>query len=231
MLKLPYRPYTLVALSNAYINYSFFNFSFCSTFFLLFLSSTFDRNDPRTRQLSTSSECMVLGCLASWAVNILFQWDPLSFYLVHILIWFLSDWIMLSVVQVRTRILPRKFNLKYAHFFFRTDRFHSTNSILLLAGSFVSSLDLIYFYVHYSIRQFDGARGRSNFIGAAWPTSWSRESSHSNKNHSSSQKLLDLKGFIQSVNFFSCFCLITLMSFWNMKKNVYVVVRMNSSNL
>lgn len=115
--------------------------------------------------------------------------------------------------------------------FFRTDRFHSTNSILLLAGSFVSSLDLIYFYVHYSIRQFDGVRGRSNFIGAAWPTSWSRESSHSNKNHSSSQKLLDLKSFIQSVNFFSCFCLITLMSFWNMKKNVYVVVRMNSSNL
>lgn len=55
--------------------------------------------------------------------------------------------------------------------FFRTDRFHSTNSILLLAGSFVSSLDLIYFYVHYLIRQFDGARGRSNFIGAAWPTS------------------------------------------------------------
>ena len=46
------------------------------------------------------SECMVLGCLASWAVNILFQWDALPFYLVHILVWFLSDWIMLSVVQV-----------------------------------------------------------------------------------------------------------------------------------
>lgn len=46
------------------------------------------------------SECMVLGCLASWAVNVLFQWDALPFYLVHILVWFLSDWIMLSVVQV-----------------------------------------------------------------------------------------------------------------------------------
>jgi hypothetical protein len=46
------------------------------------------------------SECMVLGCLASWAVNVLFQWDPLSFYLVHILIWFLSDYMMLCVVQV-----------------------------------------------------------------------------------------------------------------------------------
>jgi ceramide glucosyltransferase len=43
---------------------------------------------------------MVLGCLASWAVNVLFQWEALPFYLVHILVWFLSDWIMLSVVQV-----------------------------------------------------------------------------------------------------------------------------------
>jgi hypothetical protein len=49
------------------------------------------------------SECMVLGCLASWAVNVLFQWDALPFYLVHILVWFLSDWIMLSVVQVSFR--------------------------------------------------------------------------------------------------------------------------------
>lgn len=46
------------------------------------------------------SECMVLGCLAAWAVNVLFQWDALPFYLVHILVWFLSDWILLSVVQV-----------------------------------------------------------------------------------------------------------------------------------
>ncbi|KAL7052001.1 hypothetical protein ACKWTF_004719 [Chironomus riparius] len=49
--------------------------------------------------LEPLSECMVLGCLASWAVNVLFQWDALPFYLVHILVWFLSDWIMLSVVQ------------------------------------------------------------------------------------------------------------------------------------
>lgn len=46
---------------------------------------------------------MVLGCLASWAVNVLFQWDALPFYLVHILVWFLSDWIMLSVVQVSNK--------------------------------------------------------------------------------------------------------------------------------
>lgn len=55
-----------------------------------------------------NSECMVLGCLASWAVNVLFKWDALPFYLVHILVWFLSDWIMLSVVQVSYRISTRR---------------------------------------------------------------------------------------------------------------------------
>lgn len=49
---------------------------------------------------------MVLGCLASWAVNVLFQWEALPFYLVHILVWFLSDWIMLSVVQVSLENSP-----------------------------------------------------------------------------------------------------------------------------
>ena len=56
------------------------------------------------------SECMVLGCLASWAVNVLFQWDALPFYLVHILVWFLSDWIMLSVVQVSFRSKQKEKN-------------------------------------------------------------------------------------------------------------------------
>lgn len=83
---------------------------------------------------STNSECMVLGCLASWAVNVLFQWDALPFYLVHILVWFLSDWIMLSVVQVRTdecrftsdiEVFPsNRFFLPffYEHVFLRTYR-------------------------------------------------------------------------------------------------------------
>lgn len=55
---------------------------------------------PHTILLEPMSECMIVGALASWSVNILFHWDPLPFYLVHILIWFLSDWILLSVVQV-----------------------------------------------------------------------------------------------------------------------------------
>lgn len=46
------------------------------------------------------SECMVIGACTAWAVSVLFQWDVLGFYLVHILVWFLLDWILLSVVQV-----------------------------------------------------------------------------------------------------------------------------------
>lgn len=45
------------------------------------------------------SECMVLGGCAAWAVNVLFQWEPLVFYLVHILVWLLCDWTLLCVVQ------------------------------------------------------------------------------------------------------------------------------------
>lgn len=48
------------------------------------------------------SECMVIGACAAWAVGVLFQWDVLGFYLVHILVWFLLDWILLSIVQVTT---------------------------------------------------------------------------------------------------------------------------------
>lgn len=54
---------------------------------------------PTTILLEPLSECMVLGALASWSASIIFKWDPLVFYLVHILTWFLSDWIMLSIVQ------------------------------------------------------------------------------------------------------------------------------------
>lgn len=55
---------------------------------------------PTTILLEPLSECMVLGALASWSAALLFNWDPLVFYLVHVLTWFLSDWILLSIVQV-----------------------------------------------------------------------------------------------------------------------------------
>lgn len=54
---------------------------------------------PTTILLEPLSECMVVGAFASWSVSILFCWDSLVFYLIHILMWFLSDWILLSIVQ------------------------------------------------------------------------------------------------------------------------------------
>ncbi|XP_037949622.1 ceramide glucosyltransferase-like [Teleopsis dalmanni] len=54
---------------------------------------------PTTILLEPLSECMILGAFASWAASLLFSWDPLVFYLVHILTWLLSDWILLSIVQ------------------------------------------------------------------------------------------------------------------------------------
>lgn len=55
---------------------------------------------PPTIILEPLSECMVIGAAAAWSVSILFGWDSLVFYMVHILIWFLLDWVLLSIVQV-----------------------------------------------------------------------------------------------------------------------------------
>lgn len=111
---------------------------------------------------------MVLGCLASWAVNVLFQWDALPFYLVHILVWFLSDWIMLSVVQVKLNHIHMFLlynNLSY--FLPRMDLYHLISSTLSSDGYSANLLDHIYFYVHYLIRRYDGVRGLLSFIGVA----------------------------------------------------------------
>jgi len=42
---------------------------------------------------------MMLGALAAWANYWLFATDPIVVYLLHILGWFLLDWILLSIVQ------------------------------------------------------------------------------------------------------------------------------------
>lgn len=57
---------------------------------------------PTMILLEPLSECMILGGLASWSVSVLFHWDALVFYLVHILMWLLSDWLLLSIVQNST---------------------------------------------------------------------------------------------------------------------------------
>lgn len=54
---------------------------------------------PTTIFFEPMSECMLLGGCASWAVSFLFDWDPIVFYLVHILVWFLLDWLLLTIVQ------------------------------------------------------------------------------------------------------------------------------------
>ena len=56
---------------------------------------------PYTILLEPLSECVVIGACASWAIWFLFRWDPLVFYLVHVLVWFLLDWILLSIIQVQ----------------------------------------------------------------------------------------------------------------------------------
>lgn len=55
---------------------------------------------PTMILLEPLSECLVVGAFASWSVSVLFNWDSLVFYLIHILCWFLSDWLLLSIVQV-----------------------------------------------------------------------------------------------------------------------------------
>ena len=45
------------------------------------------------------SECMLLGTLTTWSVMTAFGWDPLSFFFIHLLVWFLMDWILLLVIQ------------------------------------------------------------------------------------------------------------------------------------
>lgn len=54
---------------------------------------------PTMILLEPLSECMILGAFASWSVSLIFHWDALVFYLVHILMWLLSDWLLLSIVQ------------------------------------------------------------------------------------------------------------------------------------
>lgn len=54
---------------------------------------------PSTIIFEPVSECMLLGALAAWSIYWLFEWDPLAVGLLHILAWFILDWILLSVVQ------------------------------------------------------------------------------------------------------------------------------------
>jgi len=54
---------------------------------------------PHTILLEPTSECMVAGGLAAWAAYVICRIDPLVFYLIHVLCWFLSDWTLIHIVQ------------------------------------------------------------------------------------------------------------------------------------
>ena len=54
---------------------------------------------PVTMMFEPFTECIGLGLLSAWAMHYLFRWDPISFFLVHILVWFLMDWILIHIVQ------------------------------------------------------------------------------------------------------------------------------------
>lgn len=59
------------------------------------------------------SECAVIGVFAAWATSYLFKFEPLVFYLIHLLLWFICDWILLSVIQVLLSLL-----YYYIHFLY-----------------------------------------------------------------------------------------------------------------
>lgn len=55
---------------------------------------------PLTTITEPLSECVLLGAATAWATHFLFGWDPLVFFLVHLLVWFLCDFILLRIIQV-----------------------------------------------------------------------------------------------------------------------------------
>ena len=54
---------------------------------------------PFTIVLEPLSECLILGMIAGWSLNFLFQLDPFAVYLFHLLTWFLLDFLLLTIVQ------------------------------------------------------------------------------------------------------------------------------------
>lgn len=116
------------------------------------------------------SECMLIGALAAWAVSVLFKWDSLCFYLIHILLWFMCDWLLLSIVQVSVSPSKLTFTQIISMFFScRMEHCHLINSILLLAGCSASARGRASSCTRSLIRRFAGGRVNSDSRGAASP--------------------------------------------------------------
>jgi len=54
---------------------------------------------PMTIVFEPISECMLLGVLAAWSTSFLFRWDPIAVFLIHVLVWFICDWVLIHIVQ------------------------------------------------------------------------------------------------------------------------------------
>lgn len=69
---------------------------------------------PHTIVLEPLSECLILGACAAWAAHTLSggSIDPYAFYMIHVLVWFLLDWILLNVMQVHCSF-NKYFNFEY----------------------------------------------------------------------------------------------------------------------
>lgn len=60
---------------------------------------------PHTIVLEPLSECLILGACAAWSAHTLSggSVDPYAFYMIHVLVWFLLDWILLNIMQVSSK--------------------------------------------------------------------------------------------------------------------------------
>lgn len=47
------------------------------------------------------TECFVLGIYVAWAIHYLKGWDPIVCFMVHVLQWFILDYVQLKALQVR----------------------------------------------------------------------------------------------------------------------------------
>jgi ceramide glucosyltransferase len=56
---------------------------------------------PLTMIAEPFTECMLLGVCAGFANMILFGFDPIVVFLIHLLTWCIMDWLLLRSIQVR----------------------------------------------------------------------------------------------------------------------------------
>ena len=57
---------------------------------------------PHLILIQPFSDCLIVGLCTAMAVLHLFSWDPLAFFFIHVLVWYIMDWFLLLVIQVRS---------------------------------------------------------------------------------------------------------------------------------